>query len=59
MRGDQAFDRLEDLLGRAHHQLGIAVYDGLMSSGGPPELRALIRCWVACLRLPIVRQGMR
>ncbi|WP_329167868.1 hypothetical protein OG939_35765 [Streptomyces sp. NBC_01685] len=40
MRGDQAFDRLEDLLGRAHHQLGIAVYDGLMSSGGPPELRA-------------------
>ncbi|MEU9064567.1 hypothetical protein AB0D13_38465 [Streptomyces sp. NPDC048430] len=39
MRDDQASERLEDLLARAHQQLGIAVHDGLMGSGGPPELR--------------------
>ncbi|MFF8955547.1 hypothetical protein [Streptomyces sp. NPDC014894] len=35
-RGDE---RLDALLAAAHHGLGIAVYDGLMSQGGPPEPR--------------------
>ncbi|MEU3208136.1 hypothetical protein ABZ702_30490 [Streptomyces cyaneofuscatus] len=39
MSRDRASEQLEVLLARAHKQLGIAVYDGLMSSGGPPELR--------------------
>ncbi|MER8199070.1 hypothetical protein ABTY00_34610 [Streptomyces microflavus] len=39
MNRDRASEQLEALLARAHEQLGIAVYDGLMSSGGPPELR--------------------
>ncbi|MER7812952.1 hypothetical protein [Streptomyces sp900116325] len=39
MSSDRAADRLEALLTRTHEQLGIAVYDGLMSGGGPPELR--------------------
>ncbi|MFJ6148899.1 hypothetical protein ACIQH7_35510 [Streptomyces anulatus] len=39
MNRDRASEQLETLLARAHKQLGIAVYDGLMSSGGPPELR--------------------
>jgi hypothetical protein len=39
MSRDRSDDRLEDVLARAHGQLGIAVYDGLMGSGGPPELR--------------------
>ncbi|MFI1248790.1 hypothetical protein ACH4TY_19155 [Streptomyces anulatus] len=38
MNRDRASEQLETLLARAHKQLGIAVYDGLMSSGGPPEL---------------------
>ncbi|MGW4359578.1 hypothetical protein ACWEKU_12600 [Streptomyces californicus] len=39
MNRDRASEQLEVLLARAHRQLGVAVYDGLMSSGGPPELR--------------------
>ncbi|MFD9502447.1 hypothetical protein [Streptomyces sp. NPDC060035] len=39
MSSDRAAERFEALLARAHEQLGIAVYDGLMSAGGPPELR--------------------
>ncbi|TYR64097.1 hypothetical protein [Streptomyces parvus] len=39
MNRDRASEQLEVLLARAHKQLGIAVYDSLMSSGGPPELR--------------------
>ncbi|MFF3291711.1 hypothetical protein [Streptomyces sp. NPDC003023] len=39
MSSDRPAGRLEDLLDRAHEQLGIAVYDGLMGGGGPPELR--------------------
>ncbi|MFD7232125.1 pentapeptide repeat-containing protein [Streptomyces sp. NPDC059881] len=39
MSRDRVDERLETLLARAHQQLGIVVYDGLMGSGGPPELR--------------------
>ncbi|WP_405901824.1 hypothetical protein OG696_41010 [Streptomyces sp. NBC_00656] len=39
MSSDRAAEPLDTLLARAHEQLGIAVYDGLMSRGGPPELR--------------------
>ncbi|MFJ6889653.1 hypothetical protein ACIQRC_33055 [Streptomyces californicus] len=39
MNRDRASEQLEVLLARAHRHLGVAVYDGLMSSGGPPELR--------------------
>lgn len=39
MSSDRAAEHFEALLARAHAQLGIAVYDGLMGSGGPPVLR--------------------
>ncbi|MER5766499.1 hypothetical protein [Streptomyces sp. NPDC001985] len=34
---DGGGDRLDALLADAHRQVGIAVYDSLMSQGGPPE----------------------
>lgn len=39
MSSNRADEHLEALLARAHRQLGVVVYDGLMGSGGPPELR--------------------
>ncbi|HET6857596.1 MAG TPA: hypothetical protein VFH94_10945 [Streptomyces sp.] len=39
MSRDRAAEHLDMLLASAHEQLGVAVYDGLMGRGGPPELR--------------------
>jgi hypothetical protein len=38
MSQDGPDERLEVLLASVHEQLGVAVYDGLMGRGGPPEL---------------------
>ncbi|MBT2393962.1 hypothetical protein J7E87_32270 [Streptomyces sp. ISL-1] len=38
MSHDSAEERFDTLLASMHEQLGVAVYDGLMGGGGPPEL---------------------
>lgn len=38
MSHDSAEERFDTLLASMHEQLGVAVYDGLMGRGGPPEL---------------------
>ncbi|MEV6400815.1 hypothetical protein AB0M39_39590 [Streptomyces sp. NPDC051907] len=63
MSRDSADEQLDLLLASAHEQLGTVVDDGLMSSGGPPELhdpdRALGRLLAAVHRQTAAAVGRR